>query len=207
MTSNIVPMQPYPGHPLRSLKQLAAKADQLVRRYNEVNDLGTEAFTERVNDLTAAKAAATLNETDDALLAQCESALQRFDPASNYEDDGQGNLKRSVIGQRVAMLVGAFPNAAPGDPAVFVRMLIEALSSVEYLSLPALDTAIWRIVETKKFIPAISEVLDIVHKQRSDWGKRFLAIREIAEASSWALTEIEALQVEAVGRNTGKLPP
>jgi hypothetical protein len=210
--SNIVAMQPYPGHPLRALKQFAADADHLVWRYNELNDLWAVTYEkieatkngEQITELiAAAKKIATLNQLDQATLAQCEAALQRFDPETNYEDDGQGNLKPSVIAARIAVLVGSFPNGAPSDPAVFVRMLIDAVSSVEYLSLPTLDAAIWEIVETKKFVPTISEVLEIVRKQQSGWGKRFCAIHEIAETASWALEEIAEL---AVKRDTGTEP-
>jgi hypothetical protein len=206
--TKIVPMQPYPGYPLRSLKQFAADADRMVRRYNQLSNLPDVACQkieamkndERIDDLNeliaTAKKAATLSKHDEATLAQCEAALERLDPASNYEDNGQGSLKRGVIGERIAVLVGAFPNAAPSDPAVFVRMLIESICSVD-LSLPALDAAIWQIVGTKKFIPAVSEVLEVVTKQQGDWSTRVCAIQCIAETSSWALAEIEELQVEA----------
>jgi hypothetical protein len=195
--SKVVAM-PNAGYPLRALKQLAADADKLVRRYDVLNDLPDtlrekiEATNrEQIDQLIAdAKKNTTLNEREQAMLAQCEAALLRFDPPSNYEDN---RLKRGVICERVALLVGAFPNGAPCDPAVFVRALIEAVGSVEYLSLPALDNAVWEIIETKKFIPAISEVLEIVIKQRSVWGKRLCAIGEIAETASWALKEIEEL--------------
>jgi hypothetical protein len=103
-----------------------------------------------------------------------------------------------VIGERVALLVGAFPGGAPSDPLVFVQMLIENVCAIDYLTLPALDAAIWQIVGTKKFIPAVSEVLEIVTKQQADWSKRFCAIQEgVAESWRWALAEIEELQVEA----------
>jgi hypothetical protein len=199
--SKVVAM-PNPGYPLRALKQFATDADQIVRRYRELDDLDTktylkiEAATNReqiAKLIDAAKKTATLNERDQATLAQCEAALQRFDPDSNYDDDGKGNLKRSVIGERIALLVGAFPNSAPCDPPVFVRALIEAVSSVD-VSLLALDSAVWEIIETKKFIPAISEVLEIVKKQHEKWGERVCTIEELAHASSWELKHIEKLQ-------------
>jgi hypothetical protein len=193
---------PNTGYPLRALKQLAADADHLVWRYDVLNDL-PDTFRETIEVakspeqiaelIAAAKNTAALNERDQATLAKCEATLQRLDPPSNYEDDGQGNLKRSVIGERVAMLVGGFPNGAPSDPAVFVRLLFEAVSSVECLSLPALDSAVWEVLETKNFFPTISEVQEIVLKQRSLWGKRICAIEEIAETSIWALREITKL--------------
>jgi hypothetical protein len=201
--SKVVAM-PNSGYPLRALKQFATDADQIVRRYREMDDLDTNAFlkieaaTNRVQIdqvIAAAKKTATLNERDQITLAQCEATLQRFDPDSNYEDDGKGNLKRSVIGERIALLVGSFPAGAPSDPAVYVRALIEAVGSAD-ASLLALDSAVWEIIETKKFIPAISEALEIVKKQHEKWCNRVCAIEELAEASNWELKEIEKLAAE-----------
>jgi hypothetical protein len=201
--TKIVPIQPYPGHPLRSLNRFAADADRIVRRYNELNDLPDIACQkieamkngERIDELIAdARQAASLNECDEALLAECQAALQRFEPEGNYDDN---RLKRGVIGERLAMLVGAFPGGSPSDPVVFVTTLVESVCAIDYLTLTALDAAIWQIIGTMKFIPAVSEVLKIVNKQRADWSKRFCAIDGIDEASHWAMEEIEELQVEA----------
>ncbi|WOH60933.1 hypothetical protein [Bradyrhizobium sp. BWC-3-1] len=193
---------------MRELKQFAANADKIERRYHEMDDLDTktylkvEATTNReqiVKLIDAARKTATLNERDQTTLAQCEAALLRFDADSNYEDDGKGNLKRSVIGERIALLLGAFPNGAPCDPVVYVRALFEVVGSVD-VSLLALDSAVWEIIETKTFVPAINEVLKIVNKQHEKWRERVCAIEELAGASSWELDRIEKLQAEAIAR-------
>ena len=84
-----------------------------------------------------------------------------------------------MIGERVAQLVGAFPNGAPSDPMVYVRTLIEKVCTVGDVILPALDAAIWEIMGTKKFLPAISEVLVIVNRQTKEWNERSWAIRDL----------------------------
>jgi hypothetical protein len=204
MTNNIVPMQPYPGHPLRSLKQFAAKADSIVWRYDVLDNLLDdvrqliEATKNRELLIADAKRAATLDKHDKTLLAWCEAALERFDPEDNYEiDDGEYHLKPSVVAARIAVLVGAFPAGAPSDPAVYLKVMMEHVCSVEALSLVALDAAIWEAVGTLKFIPSVSELMVIVKRQKERWHKRFMAIQNIVESSHWVLAEIEELQVEA----------
>jgi hypothetical protein len=206
--SNIVPIQPYPGHPVRSLKQFAAKADHIVRRYKQLNDqldVLYEAFV-ALKDRTQidqmaneAKRIAMLDDHYKTVLAWCDAAVDRFDPEDNHEidDDKEFHLKPSVVDGRMALLVGAFPSGAPSDPAVFLKVMIEHVCSVE-TSLVALDTAIWEAVGTLKFMPAVSEFVVILKQQDALWSKRFEAISEIAEASPWNLREIEATRTKAI---------
>ncbi|MGY3347731.1 hypothetical protein ACVW16_001046 [Bradyrhizobium sp. USDA 4474] len=200
--SNVVPINRYPGHPLRALKAFAEDADRLARRAVELDELpGTiRARAEVMQDremiaklFADAKRDATLNEADVTTLAQCEAALARFDPDSNYDGD---DLRLSVVGERVAVLLGAFPNAAPGDPEVYIRTVVENVRSVE-MTLPALDAAIWQIVGSLKFTPAPSEVLEIVSRQQDDWDRRAHAIFTLAARSRCTIARIEALEIEA----------
>lgn len=204
--TNIIPLKnSKPTHPLNSLKKFASDADHLVRRHAELDDLpdivcrkmAALKTSEQIGKLFArANTTATLNECDQATLAQCEAALQRFDPESAYEDDvKENNLKRSVIGERVAQLVGAFPNGAPCDPVIYVTMMVHNISLVDELIMPALDAAIWEIIGTKKFLPAVSEVLEIVNRQTKQWNERSWAIRDLADMSCRIVTRIEALRL------------
>jgi hypothetical protein len=204
--SNIVPLQPYPVHPLRSLKQFSGKADSIVWRYDVLDNLPGDVRQkmevmrngEEIDKLFAdAKRAATLDKHDKTLLAWCEAALERFDPADNYEiDNGEHHLKPSVIAARIAVLVGGFPGGSPSDPAVFLKVMMEHVCSVEALSLVALDAAIWEAVGTLKFIPSASELMVIVKRQKAQWNKRFVAIQNIAESAHWTLAEIGELETE-----------
>jgi DNA repair ATPase RecN len=203
--SNIVPINPYPGHPLRALKQFAEDADRIVERFDELKVLPGIVRTEakalqdikQFDELFAeAKQTATLSEHEVSELAWCETALQRFDPDSNYEDNmRETDLKRAVVADRIAVLLGAFPNANPGDPQVYVRNVIENVSSLA-LTLPALDAAIWEIVGTKKFVPAVSEVMEVVNSQCAKWDERFFAIWNLADKSRRTVAALDALQTE-----------
>jgi hypothetical protein len=205
--SNIVPLQPYPGHPLRALKKFAAKADGIVRHYDELDKPADdirqkmEATTDReqIDRLFAdANRAAVLDKHEQATLEWCVAAVPRFDPDENYEidDDGQYYLKPNVVGARVAVLVGSFPSTPSVDPSVFLKALIESVCSF-HVSLVAVDNAIWEAVGTLKFIPATSEFLPIVKRQQAKWSKRFEAITELAESSRCVVAELEELQDEA----------
>ena len=87
--SNIVPINPYPGHPLRALKQFATDADDLVDLFNELDDL-PDVVREKIKELESreqfdelfadAKRDAALGEYTTEVQARCEAALQRFDP-------------------------------------------------------------------------------------------------------------------------------
>jgi hypothetical protein len=204
MNSNVVPLQPHPIQPLRSLRQLAAKADRIVPRYDQIeNVLDTlgeklEATTDRelIDQLIAdAKRTAALNDHDKTLLAWCEAVVQRFDPDDAYEtdDDEKYVLKPSVVAPRIAVLVGGFPSGSPPDPAVYLKVMMEHVCADKALSLISLDAAIWEATGTLKFIPSVSELMVIVKRQGSQWHTRLLAVHNIAEASSWALQEIEKL--------------
>lgn len=209
--------QPHPIQPLRSLKQLAAKADQIALRYDEIDKLlalgeKLEATTDRdqIDQLIAdARTTATLNERDQTLLAWCEAAVQRADPDDAYEidDDEKWFLKPSAVAPRVAVLVGGFPNGSPPDPAVYLRVLMEHVCNDSSLSLIELDAAIWEATATMKFIPSVSELMVIVKRQDKQWHRRLLAVHSIAEASCWTLEEIDKLQAETHARIAGKLPP
>jgi hypothetical protein len=210
--SNVVPLQPHPIHPLRSLKQLAVKADHIALRYDQIDrlldDVGKklEATTNRelIDQLiAAANRTAVLDDHDKTLLAWCEAAVQRFDPDDAYEidDDEKYILKPSVVVPRVAVLVGGFPSGSPPDPTVYLKVMMEHVCSVKALSLIALDAAIWEAVGTLKFIPSVSELMVIVKRQKAQWRKRLMAIHNIAEAAQWTLAEIEALQIEAEKNN------
>jgi len=205
VVSNVVPMQPHPIQPLRSLNELAAKADHIARRYEQIDKLldalreKLEATTDRelIDQLIAdARRTVALDDRDKTLLVWCEAAMQRFDPDDAYEidDDERWLLKPSVVAPRITVLVGAFPSGSPPDPAVYLKVMMEHVCSDKALSLIELDAAIWEATGTLKFIPSVGELMVIVKRQDKQWHKRLLAVHNIAEASEWTLKEIAELQ-------------
>lgn len=158
-------VQPLPR--LRSINRFTRDADYIMGRSGELW---------RVADSTAR--VALISDDDRAVLARCEQAQDLFDPPDCYDDaeTADRTLRVEVIGQRIALLVGGFPSGAPGDPDVYVNLLIEQIDAVEGLSLPALDAAVYQIIGTQKFLPTASEVLAVVNEQNEEWDQRMHAI-------------------------------
>jgi hypothetical protein len=193
---NIVPIRP--TSLFRALKTVTDDADQIVQRHDEVRRLLFALNDGKLIDklFADAKQTATLSKSDEELLARCNDALALLDPPENYEDNDpdDGDLRRGVIKIRLATLIGAFPNGAPSDPDIYVRMMLEHISSIEGFCLPALDAACHEIVATQKFLPAISELLKALSEHQAKWERRLWAISNIAAASRRVVAKIEALQ-------------
>ena len=207
MSSKIIPLQKTkPQNPLRSLQQFTREADMIARRHAELDELldlvrkkiaaapNTPAQLDRI--FSEAVTTATLSSREQAMIERCAAALWVFDADEFYENDNcEGKLRRSAIGERVAVLLGAFPNGAPSDPAIYVRMMIEGISAIDELIMPALDAAILQIVTTQKFLPSVSEVLEVVNAQRVPWNERSWAIRDLADKSILVLGWIGKLRL------------
>ena len=84
---------------------------------------------------------------------------------------------RKHLAQRLSLLVGSFPGGAPHSPEVYARMMLDHVR-LEEPSAMVLESTCRELVETKKFVPAISEVLEVLRRQKKKWAKRL----EIDEA-------------------------
>jgi len=93
---------------------------------------------------------------------------KKFDPEDAYEDDSY-QIRKAQVAKHVSLLVGSFPNAAPGNPEVYVMMLVEEIIA-DAPSVPVLESTRRIIRRTQKFLPAISEVLEIL-KEEKKWDK------------------------------------
>jgi hypothetical protein len=129
------------------------------------------------------------------LVARCKEGFERFNRADNYDADG--TLSETYVAKRLGVMVGAFPNVNPGTPKDYARMLVEHVAAVDGLTDVALEGACREIVETRKFAPAIAEVMttitDHVHKWQ-DWRKAVFTIEYTRQMTieTLALREREA---------------
>lgn len=203
MSSKIVPVKQ--SSLFRSLDQLVEDADYIAERHAGLQNL-RRAVRQRkaalkngevVSETIDGKQAA-LSQYDEKILKRCDSLFALLDPPENYEDnDREGDLRRDVVSVRLASLIGAFPNGAPSDPEVYVRLLLEHVSAIKGLNLLALDTACRKIVATQKFLPTVSEVIEVLGEQQEKWNDRLWAYSNIEDTSTFAMQEIEALKAEA----------
>ncbi|MCD9110096.1 hypothetical protein [Bradyrhizobium japonicum] len=190
----------------QALNKLTRDADHIVGRHEHLQNLrrivrqqkAALANGEVVSEIIDGERAA-LSEYDETVLARWHELRDLVDPPENYEDGDQeeGDLHRNVVSVRLAALIGGFPNGAPGDPEVYTRQLLEHVCAVEGLNLLALDTACREIVATKKFVPTVSEVMEVLDKHLEKWWERLRTISWIAGTSREAIAEIAELQVIA----------
>jgi hypothetical protein len=118
------------------------------------------------------------------LAARCRAGLKRFDrrPENSEDpDDDESELSQAYIAKRITVMVASFPNANPSSPEGYMQMLVEHVSAIEDLTEVELEGACREIVETQKFAPAISEVLEVINKHTDKWSTRRLAIRYVEQ--------------------------
>lgn len=99
-------------------------------------------------------------------------ALSEFSPDDDPDVDDGMNPTRRYIAKQVAVLLGSIPNGAPADPEVYTAMLIEEVLALEVCK-HAIESGMRRVRRTTKFLPAISEVLEILKEENKLWHRRF----------------------------------
>jgi hypothetical protein len=182
----------------KAIEQLISAADELIGRMDELRDCQQRMWVYVYPD--GAEKLPTdeeleLSDYDMERLTECHELLAMLDPEKDYDDDG--SLKKTIIRNRLAALVGAFPAGAPATPQVYTRMLLERVAAEDITAL-ALETACREIESTKKFLPAISEVLPVIREHITAWSKRLDAIKGIKGYSARLIIELERPKKEAM---------
>ena len=189
------------------LDSLIFDADNIVERFDALDVQKKELLRHAVmierGDYPDAMTDPALNKVEIEWLEKCRQAITLLDPAENYDDDG--NFKKAVIGKRIAALLGAYPSGTPSTPEVYTKMLVEHVAINDELNWIILDCACREIERTQKFLPAISEILEIIDEQQALWLKRQVAIRDlesrarhVAEVLAKVRPKIEAALAERV---------
>src|SRR5262245_42391281 len=132
-----LPAKVKPKNQLLQFKALAELADQIVEREEEINRLRREIpepddsrynIDDLIKQLPNERLLA-LNDNDRELLARAKALLEQLDPRENYQDvadDEEADnevdvLKRSVVAERLAVMLGAFPGSQPASPQAFLE--------------------------------------------------------------------------------------
>ena len=124
------------------------------------------------------------------LIKRCLDFLEHFE----FESDGKGDdggddeewneeeyneeydaWYRSRVSLCVVPLLGAFPNANPADPKVFVSTLIDDMAGCD-ASLVVIEAAVRKVRRTMKFLPSIAEVLEAIRDEETAWAPGFDAV-------------------------------
>ena len=126
----------------------------------------------------------------------------------------------SVVKKQIGQLIGSFPNANPTSPEIYIAAI---LFDVLDTGIPdsVVHTTCREIRRTMKFLPTISEFLDVANKQRANWqmvgplNRILMANRkslhdalELAQSAlAEAKREIAAGWRDEAGKRTGKRNP
>ena len=95
------------------------------------------------------------------------NALDKICNGEMFYDEDNGNLRRRVVEEQVALLLGSFPNAVPHNPKVYTGMLVEEIVAAEP-SAVALEAACREIRRTKNFLPTPAEMLKILREKETE---------------------------------------
>jgi hypothetical protein len=95
--------------------------------------------------------------------------IHGYDDNSNYDDEGV--IRHKPVAERIALLVGSFPNAAPPSPKVYARMMIEHVIA-ENPTITILESACREIERALKFPPTIAEVIQTLRARTKLFSER-----------------------------------
>ena len=116
---------------LRRFKMLADLADEVVERHDEINRASRNLFTLRLAQAYVlqdvelpTEAQLTLTEYDRDAIQRAQALFKVLDPEHAYnedngdEDEDSFTLKREVIGDQLALLIGSFPRDPVAAPKI-----------------------------------------------------------------------------------------
>jgi len=190
----------------KMLNRLAADADELV-------EMNQEAWTIQRGVMPSAslialdKAASWLRDFDEygrELTARCRAMRDDLDPEDFYDDGGDGDLKREVIADRLALFVGSFPGGVPnGDPEAYCAMMLEHITAIDELRFVALDDACREVAERPKdFAPGPGQLIAAIREKQKLWEERLSAADVIEGRAKYIAAQIERLRPQIEARET-----
>jgi hypothetical protein len=199
-TSGQLPAVAKAPHPVRALKDFAAKADDLAEHYGKLKTASRNIHSVRQtpHQGNAQKyldeAGALLENYHDEfreLARELRRDLEeRFDPESAYGDDYR--LLEARVRAATALLLGSFPNANPGNSEAYVGMMVEEVMAEDDLSLVVLESACSQIRRTSKFAPSIAELIEAIQEQVELWEPRLNAIHGCGNVVGLIRNELKA---------------
>jgi hypothetical protein len=78
-------------------------------------------------------------------------------------------ITRRVVIEKIGLLIGSFPNAAPHNAETYIGLLIEEIIAANP-SVTVLEATCRELRRSKTFVPTISEVLKELHAQAEKWS-------------------------------------
>ncbi len=107
------------------------------------------------------------------------SETEEYQAAEELVADLMGRpATRAEVGEQIAKLIGAYPNARPADPEIFGRLLVDDVLDARPSAFE-LVTACRDLRRTSRFIPSIAEVLEAIKEAKKKAQAILRAHREI----------------------------
>jgi hypothetical protein len=199
---------------LTPFKRLADLADELVERYDEINSLERRLWNRNWVDTLPDDTklpgdwVVTLNESDRESIKRAKALLDQLDREDLYDefdddDPDSGGLKRTVIAERLSVMLGAYVSGQPATPGNFVRMLLEHVSDAN-VSFLALHSACTELEAARATIPAISVVLTMLHEHEDIWKRRRLAIMWLAKTAADAAERLAVVRAKLASQRCAR---
>jgi hypothetical protein len=91
-------------------------------------------------------------------------------PESWWPEDRDGPVPGKVA-KMIALLMGSFPTSNIPEPEIFVPVLLDDVMALKP-SFVEMESTCRQLRQTKKFMPAISEVVETLREQQKLWARR-----------------------------------
>jgi hypothetical protein len=167
-----------PKRDYEEFDQFAALGDQLVKACDQI-----ERECKTINEVLDAG-----NVPSDSLIKSAERWLARQDEYARRVKQFQewdayynrpeqyeghyGRIKRRVVSEAVALLIGSFPHANPHEPKCYSRMMVEEIYACKPNAI-ILESACRHIRRTEEFMPAPARMIKAIDQECSRWCDRF----------------------------------
>lgn len=193
-----VPAMPKPPSKWKKFRRLMNDLDEIRERHDDMADLMGDLRHRKSGEPPPDIRDAQLDDYDKQQIARCRQWLPDIDRVDYYEkgDEDEGPiLKKKIISERLALMLGAVHIGGPQTPEAFLLLLLEHVYDAE-VSYLALESGCRQIEQTEKYVQAISEVLKVVKQDQEQWNKRKLALRGIDAISNNLQEQIREAQAK-----------
>jgi hypothetical protein len=186
-----------PINKFRKIKQLAALADEIKERCDEIYKMNRDLRHRTPGDpLPSVANIQRMRNYWTQQVAEARELLKLLDNDDQYdhetEDDGT-HVKSSIVAKRLGLLIGSKHIGQPTTPEAYTMMLLQHVNDLDGMCYLSLETACRELEAEHKFLPDISEVLKKIDEHYGRWMGRRSAIYGLKRETNELIELIEKL--------------